>query len=489
MIEKLFIFIFEVAEQGLRFTFEFLEVAWSAVPKKKEGYSATFIPQSSLLSSRDTGFCLTGKNNLSVKDSYQNALVVGGTGVGKSSVTLIPSAFTMLGSSKIFHDPSSEIYNKVSGFLAQNNYTIKVLNFSNPDVSCACGYNPLARANTQTEVQKVANLLVTTALGSNSKDPFWNSQATALLTMLIIIIKKQKIEFQNLYNVRQLLNSLGSNPKGVDALFAQHADDVLFSEYSSFVDMDDKTTSGVIATCKSALQIFADPAVARVTSFDTIDFKEFREKPVALFINNSVADQKYYSVLTSIFFEQFFSYVMSRFPAVSEKDIFFLIDEASSLKLPTLQLALSNVRKHRSGIMLIVQDVNQLSIQYGKDEATAIKAICFAKLYYTGASLETSRELEALLGKYEYTEKKKGTNNTETKVVRSLMTADEIRTMKVTNAILICGHHKPIMAKLEPYYTQRRFRGFDSIPPPVINNGISAESVSVLPLPKSETEQ
>ena len=31
------------------------------------------------------------------------------------------------------------------------------------------------------------------------------------------------------------------------------------------------------------------------------DIKEFRDKKIALFIQNSVADQKYYSVLTSIF--------------------------------------------------------------------------------------------------------------------------------------------------------------------------------------------
>ena len=109
---------------------------------------------------------------------------------------------------------------------------------------------------------------------------------------------------------------------------------------------------------------------------------EFRKKKVALYIQNSVADQKYYSVLTSIFFEQFFSYVMSRFPHKDEQDIFFLADEASSLRLPTLQLAVSNVRKHRAGIMLIIQDFNQLVNCYGKQEAEAIRANCFSKLFF-----------------------------------------------------------------------------------------------------------
>ena len=33
-----------------------------------------------------------------------------------------------------------------------------------------------------------------------------------------------------------------------------------------------KLFSGIIATCKASLQIFNDEAVAKVTSFDNIDF-------------------------------------------------------------------------------------------------------------------------------------------------------------------------------------------------------------------------
>ena len=113
-----------------------------------------------------------------------------------------------------------------------------------------------------------------------------------------------------------------------------------------------------------------------------------------MYIQNSVADQKYYACLTSIFFEQFFSFLFGRFPKDIEQDIFLLIDEASSLNLPTLPLAVANVRKHRSGIMLLVQDFNQLIHNYGKYEADGIKANCFAKMYFTGQSLETATELE-----------------------------------------------------------------------------------------------
>ena len=389
--------IFKLIEEGILF-------AINTIPSKKEGYNAGFASQGTLLSGKYSGFCLTGRKNLSTKLSYQNALIIGGTGTGKSSVVLLPSLYSMQ-SSFVIHDPSGELFFKSAGYLKQRGYDIKVLNFAKPEKSS--GYNPLIRANSSSEIQKVAAMLVETALGGKSKDPFWNTQSASLLAMLITILKKQEPQFQNLFNIRQLLNKLGGDPKSVDALFSKDADDVLFAEYKSFIAYDEKVRSGVIATCKAALQLFNDDAVAKVTSFDNLNLQDFRDKPTALFIQNSVADQKYYSVLTSLFFEQFFAFLLSRFPTETEKDIFLLIDEASSLNLPTLPLAVANVRKHRSGIMLLVQDFSQLVHHYGKNDGDAIKANCFAKMYFTGSSLETSKELEQTLGKYEYENDKK----------------------------------------------------------------------------------
>ena len=470
IITQLFKLVFEILEGILKFFFEAIELCFS---QRKKEYRSEFASQGILLSKYNYGYCLTGRRNLTCKDSYQNALIVGGTGTGKTSIVLIPSLFKMRGS-YIIHDPSGELFTKSSGYLKQKGYEIKVLNFTNPQSSS--GYNPLIRANSSSEIQKVASMLVETALGGKTKDPFWNTQATALLAMLITILKKQGNEYQDLYNVRQLLNRLGGSPESVDALFSEYADEVLFAEYKSFIAYDDKVVSGVIATCKASLQVFNDDLVARVTSFDNLDFLDFRNKPTALFIQNSVADQKYYSVLTSIFFEQFFSFLLGCFPKKEEKDIFLLVDEASSLNLPTLPLAVANVRKHRSGIMLLVQDFNQLIHHYGKYDADGIKSNCFAKMYFTGTSLETAKELEQTLGKYQYEDDKKRT------VIRSLMTNDEIRTMNIKRALLICGHHPPILARLRPYYKNKIFRKYSEIEVPEIENSKLPESVSILPM-------
>lgn len=478
-MSKLLQLIFSLLEGSLRFLFEFIETIFSQISKRKTGYHAEFASPRTLLSSEYSGFCLTGNKSVSVNFSYQNALCIGATGTGKTSLVLIPSLYTMR-SSFVVHDPSGELFTKTAGYLKQKGYEIKVLNFAKPKISC--GYNPLARAKSSSDIQKIVSMLVSTAMGGNSKDPFWNTQAVSLLAMLITILKKQPAEFQNLYNVRQLLNKMGGSPKDVDALFSRDADEVLYSEYKSFLSYDDKVVSGVISTAKAALQIFSDESVAKVTATDNLEMEDFRLHPTALFIQNSVAEQKFYSVLTSTFFEQFFSYTLSRFPEEKEQDIFFLVDEASSLRLPTLPLAVANVRKHRAGIMLIVQDYNQLVHNYGKFEADAIKSNCFAKVYFTGTSHETSKELSDMLGRFEYLDKN------EKKNIEPLMTNDQIRTMKTSQALLICGHYKPILAKLEPYYKRRKHLEYSLIPAPEFNNKVSSDPIPILPLPTNSEQ-
>jgi type IV secretion system protein VirD4 len=473
--------IFTILISGLEHLFEFLSGLISGIPSKSKEYKAEFAPESSLLSSWNKGFCLTGTKNLSIKHSFQNALVIGYTGSGKSASVIFPSLFSMKSSSYIIHDPSGEILEKSSGYLVEQGFDIKVLNFTKPENSS--GYNPIMRANSSSEIQKISSMLIQGSLGGGKADPFWNNSAISLLSMLISILKTQEPEYQNLYNVRQLLNRLASNPKSVDALFSENADPVLFSEYTALIASDEKVLNGVISTCKASLSLFNDDAIAKVTSFDNIDFADFRKRPTALYIQNSVADQKYYSVLTSLFFEQYFSYVLSRFPKEGEQHLFSLIDEASSLKLPTLSMAVANGRKHSSGIMLLMQDYNQLVHQYGKHEADGIKANCFAKLYFTGASLETAKELEQMLGKYQYEDEQKRI------VVRPLLTSDEIRTLKANKAILIAGHHPAILVRLKPYYKQMRYRNYSLIPPPEIKSLAPVGTISILPINSSSNEQ
>lgn len=448
ILEEVFDFIYFILDRLFDFIFG------SSTPKP---YKAKFISEKSVTRGRNRGFCLSGKRALSVEHSYRNAMIIGGTGTGKSSVVLLPSLYSMQGSF-VVHDPSGELYIKCAGYLNSQGYTLKVLNFSDPNSSD--GYNPLHRAQYSGDINKVASLLIRTSLGGARSDPFWNLQATSLLSLLIHLVKTQKATYHNLASVRHLLSLLRTNPDEIDMLLKKAGQPWLYTEYKSFQKLDEKVQAGVVATCQAALQIFTDQSVALITSIDTVDFQSLRSRKTALFIQNPVADGRYYAVISALFLEQLFSSLLNHLPKKSDQDIFFLIDEASSIYLPSLSTVIANIRKYRGGILLALQDFNQLVHTYGVAESETIKSNCFAKLYFAGQSLSTASELESMLGLTEYTD------DSGKYLIRPLITKDEIRTLEQNQALLLAGNNQPMKINLTPYYTNRKYLEYSNWPAP-----------------------
>lgn len=426
-------------------------------PQNKNGFSASFLPSHKLLSSSAKGFCLTGDKSLSIDNSITNSIVFGGSGSGKSSQVLIPSILKMMGaSSLVIHDPSGELAEKTSGALKSSHYDVKFLNWIKPEQSEY--FNPLHRIKNISDIKKISKILIHTSLGGGGKDPFWNMSAEGILTIFIryIIFHTEK-EFHSLFNVLCLINAFAGTPQKVDLLFIKTDDDNLLAEYKSFVSYDSKMLMSIVATARTALSIFSDPQIAQITSRDTINFESFRKEKTILYINNNVNDMKYYTVLSSIFFEQFFANIMSHLLKKNELPIFFLLDEASSLYLNILPIAISNIRKYFSGIMLVFQSQNQLIDLYGVQQGRNILANSFSKVYMPGVPLDVAKELESILGKYEFID------DDNARRTRPLLTADEIRTLN--EAIILCGNFLPIKSRMTPYYKQRALKHLTELLP------------------------
>ncbi len=438
-------------------------------------YQAHFLKENKLLSKTNQGFVVTGKKQLSKQLSYRNMLVCGQSGSGKTSSVIIPSLLAM-NTSLVVHDPSGELFHATSGRLQNEGYQVMVLNYGDPAASV--GFNPLIRAHSPSDISKVISTLVRATLGDNAKDPFWSLQAISLISIPIAILVKQQREYLNLANVRRLVEVMAGDPKKMDKLVVGTGDMKILDSYKSFIAMSQNTFSSIAATALAALNLFQDEKLALITSADSIDFRQFRKKKTALFIQSPTIDMKYYASVTSILTSQLFGTVMNELPKKGEHDIFFLLDEASSLTIPNLPIVIANIRKYNCGIMLIVQDFAQLQRVYGKEDAESIRTNCYTKLYFSGQSLQTAQELEKILGKYTFVDEH------NRKQSRPLMTADEIRSMDIEKSLIICGHNRPILARMTPFYKNRKFRNQVLLPPPKVVGDITQDEVAFLPLTK-----
>lgn len=466
----------------LNFVFVLVEVIFSglsdlivsAFPSKRtQPYNAGFLNPDSLLSAKEKGYFF-GDRGISITNSLMHALIFGGSGSGKSVCILINSLFAMMGkSSLVVHDPSGELFMRTSGAFIKAKYRILVLNYS--DFLRSEFFNPLARIKTISDIKKLARQIVQISLGGSKTDQFWNTSAENLLAVLMrYVIYHTKPEHQCMYNVCCLLNEFAGNPKKVDRLFVEANDDDLLNEYKAFIAMDSKLLMNIVATARASISIYNDPSVASVTAKDTINFSEFRTTPTVLYINNSVNDMKYYSGLSSIFFEQFFASVMNQLPKPNDLPMFFLLDEASSLYLNALPIIISNLRKYESGILQVYQSQSQLLDLYGVQQARNIISNSWTKVYLPGQPLETARELEAILGKFEYTDE-----STDIKKIRSLLSMDEIRILK--ESIILCGNNPAIKMKLKPFFEINWMKSLSELPPIELKSPEDSKQSSIDP--------
>lgn len=402
-------------------------------------YKSEFIKPDEILSSKNDGFCLDGKNCLSINNPH--SMIIGGSGSGKTSNVVIPSIYKS-NHNLIINDPSQEIYNNTSGLLKSKGYTIKVINFS--DATLSSSYNPLFRIKDKSDAHKIAQMFVRSVLGKG-KDPFWNISASSIISLVIRVQLFQEKQFQTLANTLHLLQQLSFNPKIFDQLVLQTGSTQLINEYKNFLAYDTKLRTSILATSVAALQIFSDNEVAKVTARDTLQIEDIRKEKLAIFIHCNISDTTYYSVLISIFFEQICKEIMSKLPENGDRHVQIVLDEFSSMFLPSIQVVISNIRKYMGNILLLCQDYAQIENIYGALDAQAIRNNCIAKLYMAGLSYSVAKDISQELGRFEYTKDNRH-------ATRELLTADEVRTISADEAILIYGNVDPIRLKLTPYY-------------------------------------
>ncbi len=441
--------------------------------RRDKNFNSTFGDISEIASSWNHGFLVNKSDRLTKLQSFQNLLICGPTGSGKTSRLIFPNLAVLKDCSIVVNDPSKELYTLFSGY-ASKYFDIKTLNFSDSTVSS--GYNILSRIKRSNDIQKIANILVSSTLdkGNGGGDPFWSLQTKTLLSILLRLVQLQPEVYRNMANVKFLLDIFTVKPKYIDSLVAQSQDKALVLEYKSLIATPEKTLQNITASAKATLQIFTDEEFAKVTSVDTISFEALRERPTIIFLHNSIADQKHASTLISIFFQQFYEYILSRIPNKNELPIYIILEEASSLYIPVLPISLANTRKHLCATMVAIQNVKQLENFYGK-EAENIASNCVTKCYLPGiTSLDNLREIESLGGKMTYLDE----NGKEKS--KSLMTVDEIRRMDENEILILCGNKPFILSKTSPYYLSFKYSRRASFPPAPLKGEIPQTPIRLI---------
>lgn len=440
--------------------------------QKKQGFNAEFGSESEIASRFNKGFLISKFRKLTRRKSFENLLLAAPTGAGKTARIISRILFELKDCSIIINDGSKELFYMLSGYLNQF-FNVKTLNFSDSMVSA--GWNPLSNIKKPNDINKIAHLLIAPTLDKGgSSDQFWVLQSKITVGILIRLVMLQPPEYRNMANVLHLLNTFAATPKKIDALIAKTKDSKLILDYKALIVTPEKTLQNIIASVKAALQLFDDPEIAKVTAHDTINFDELRQKPTILFLHNSIADAKYNNILNGMFFEQLYGHILQRLPEKKELDLFIILEEASSLYIPILPVAIANTRKHRVGNLICVQSPAQLKTFYHEDSDN-IYSNCVTKIFLPGqTSMEILREIETLSGKCIYRDKN------EVERIKPLISIDEIRLLPEDRSLILSGNHPIIKGRTSPYFKSYKYNGYSKIPPIPLKGDIPDEPLLLI---------
>ena len=147
--------------------------------------------------------------------------------------------------------------------------------------------------------------------------------------------------------------------------------------------------SGVIGSFNTILSFYGDFDIENIIDIDesTITASDLRKENISLYLKIKSSDIKRLNPLITLFLETLTSDIIANEPKEDDKQITFILDEFGNLgKVSKLIEATTISRSYKLNQFFILQDLEQLSSIYGKEEQnilisnTAIKIILKQKL-------------------------------------------------------------------------------------------------------------
>lgn len=448
------------------------------------------------LCSTQSGLILDGRGRkrLSQQDSFEHLAVISPSGGGKTSRFIIPNILAAKDCSLVITDPSGEIHALTSGHLLRQGYRIRVLNLENP--SRGFGYNPVAKATTFLEIDKLAHLLM------RSANPYvppgqevWYTGPESLMALLLRCLQHPDADpaWRNLHNLLHLIQHFGRDGRALEDFIARyHGNQPTLNQFKEFQAGNERMIASFLTMATNALRLLNNPEIAAMMARDQIDFDEPRQFKTAIFLIVPESDAKFYRFIVNCFYSQFFAAQKQLRYKTKGLPIFALLDEFGNSYIPEFETLATTIRKYRVSLSIIIQDIAQLREQYGANgAATILSGGIRTKLFYSGLDIETAKWVESMLGRVRIPYPAPSSAPVRHQE-ENLLNADRISRLPSRYCILIRANEEPVWFPTLPYYklaALRRRTQIPAVPFPETSSETSLQYVPLLPPPFSDISQ
>ena len=391
--------------------------------------------------------------------------VVGASGTGKSRKIFMPNIFYLRNKASIFvHDTSGELWETTSG------HWKNAIRFAphQPEQSQFFNWIPLCTDENALEALILAETIVTNGGESQSKDKFWDRTATALLAGIFAHAATTDTptpafayDLTANLQIEELEQVLVNSPSRLAR-----------EEGIKIRRAEEKTRKNILTGLSSCLDFMRDERIRKFTSGTTkaANFRAMREANVAIYwcIPDTLA--KVLRPLTCLAVRV----MMNQLKETAGNYCYLMLDEFDTLgRVPEFEDDITLLRKQKVIIVAGVQSLSQLEKNYGRESAKIILEGLQSIVILSGLKDEIAERVSKWLGELTLVEDSVSTSSSfmegssttigEKKHARRLMTADEVRRINDSDAVIISTNKKPFLktaywfdTEIEPRQVERR---------------------------------
>ena len=431
-----------------------------------------------------------GIDHAMVDDDDVHTLMIGAAGCGKTAYWLYPNLeyACAAGMSFLTTDTKGDLYRNYGNIAKEYyGYDVAIIDLRNPTKSD--GNNLLHLVNKymdeykkhpenialKAKAEKYAKIIGKTLIFSDGdsasygQNAFFYDAAEGLITSVILLIAEfAPPEQRHIVSVFKLIQDLLA-PSGIKGknqfqlLMEKLPPDHKTRWFAgSALNTSEQAMASIMSTAMSRLNAFLDSELEQILCFDTaIDVEKFCSSKCAIFIvlpEENPATYFMVSLLLQQLYREILTVADERGGALKDRVMFYMDEFGTLPAISSAEMMYSASRSRKLSLVSIIQSYKQLEKNYGQEGADIIKDNCQVTIAggfapTSGTADEISRSLGSRTVMTGSVSRSKNDPSQSLQMTeRPLMTADELKSMKKGNFIVMKTGTHPFISKLKLFF-------------------------------------
>ena len=431
-----------------------------------------------------------GIDHAMVDDDDVHTLMIGAAGCGKTAYWLYPNLeyACAAGMSFLTTDTKGDLYRNYGNIAKEYyGYDVAIIDLRNPTKSD--GNNLLHLVNKymdeykkhpenialKAKAEKYAKIIGKTLIFSDGdsasygQNAFFYDAAEGLITSVILLIAEfAPPEQRHIVSVFKLIQDLLA-PSGIKGknqfqlLMEKLPPDHKTRWFAgSALNTSEQAMASIMSTAMSRLNAFLDSELEQILCFDTaIDAEKFCSSKCAIFIvlpEENPATDFMVSLLLQQLYREILTVADERGGALKDRVMFYMDEFGTLPAISSAEMMYSASRSRKLSLVSIIQSYKQLEKNYGQEGADIIKDNCQVTIAggfapTSGTADEISRSLGSRTVMTGSVSRSKNDPSQSLQMTeRPLMTADELKSMKKGNFIVMKTGTHPFISKLKLFF-------------------------------------